>query len=114
MSAAVTGHFILESASSRADGSLGLRFSTPELTPDEMTTIFQLVKRELRVLLQPKDQDPKDLKDIKGEFDRKTPSQRLRGVLFLAWDQQGRPGSFDDFYMKKMEMFINSVKDALK
>jgi hypothetical protein len=111
---AITCDVILEGCSTRADGSLSVRFSTPELAPEEKTVFFELQKRELKMLLQPKSEAPSELKDVRGEFDRKTPSMRLRAVLFVAWKQQGEPGEFDDWYRKKMETYINDVKENLK
>jgi len=47
---------------------------------------------------------------VKQELDSKTPSQRLRGVLFIWWKQSGEQGQFEDFYRNKMEEFINYIK----
>lgn len=110
---ALTCAVILEGCSTRADGSLSVRLSTPELTPDEKTAFFELQKQELKMLLQPKD-NPSGLKDVKKDFETKTPSMRLRAVLFVAWRQAGEPGEFDDFYRKKMEAFIGDVKSHLQ
>jgi len=43
----------------------------------------------------------------------KTPSQRLRGVLYVWWEQQGKKGTFDEFYKAKMEHLISQVKEKL-
>lgn len=110
---AITCDMILTSASTRADGSLGLRFSTPELDPSSKTAFFELLNQNLKVLLQPTG-EVEGLKDVKGEFENKTPSQRLRNCLFVAFRQSGARGEFDDFYRKKMEVFINDVKSNLQ
>lgn len=114
MSKAITSDVILTSASTRADGSLGLRFSTPELNPSEKTVFFELLNQNLKMLLQPKDGEPAELKDVKKEFECKTPSQRLRAVLFVAWKQAKEPGEFEDFYRKKVEFFIDDIKSHLQ
>ncbi len=111
---AITCDVILTSASTRADGSLGLRLATPELKPDEKTVFFELLNQSLKMLLQPKDGEPAELKDVKKEFECKTPSQRLRAVLFVAWKQAKEPGEYEDFYREKMEFFINNVKQNLQ
>ena len=111
---ALTCDVILEGCSTRADGSLSVRFSTPELSADEKTVFFELQKHELKMLLQPKSDAPSGLKDVKGEFDRKTPSLRLRNVLFVEWRQQGEQGDFEDYYRKRIESYIVSVKNHLK
>lgn len=111
---AITCELILTSAATRADGSLGLRMATPELKPDEKTAFFELQNVPLKVLIQPMDEQPGELKDVKGEFDIKTPSQRLRATIFVWWKQQNEPGEFEEFYRKRMETLIDYVKDQLK
>jgi hypothetical protein len=44
----------------------------------------------------------------------KTPAQRLRGTLFVYWDQKGRPGEdFELFYRNKMDDIIEHFKGKL-
>ena len=110
---ALTCPVILTSASTRADGSLGLRFATPELRPDEKTAFFEIQNLNLKMLLQPADGEPGELKEVKGQFDSKTPGQRLRGVIFVWFKESNAPGEFEDFYRRQMEVLINYVKDQL-
>jgi len=103
----------LTSASTRADNSLSLRFATPELSPAEKTAVFEIQGKNVKLLIQPMD-DPLDgLVDVKQEFQTKTPSMRLRATLFVAYQQAGGPGEFEDFYRHKMEALINQVKRDL-
>lgn len=111
---AITCPVILTSASTRADGSIGLRLSTPELKPDEKTAFFELQGQSMKMLLQPESMEPAELKDVKGEFDNKTPGQRLRATLFVLWKQQKEPGEYDDFYKRHMEKLIDFVKAKLE
>ena len=111
---AITCDVILTSASTRADGSLGLRFSTPELKAEEKTVFFELLNQSLKMLLQPKDGEPAELKEVKREFECKTPGQRLRAVLFVAWKQAKEPGDFEDYYKSKMDFFLDDVKANLQ
>lgn len=104
---------ILGSATTRADGSLGLRFSTPELQPDEKTAFFELLNQNLKVLLQPTG-EVEGLKDVKAEFDNKTPSQRLRNCIYVWHQQEGAKGEFDDFYRRKIEGYIQDIKSNLR
>ena len=111
---AISCEVILSGASTRADGSLGLRFSTPELRPEEMTAFFQVKGHNMTMLLQPLD-GPDELVAVKGELDVKTPSQRLRSVLFIWWKQTAEPKpSFEEFYHKKMEAMIEHIKTKLE
>lgn len=110
---AVTCPVILSSASTRSDGSLALRFSTPELEAQEKTAFFELLNQNLKMLLQPADGVPAEFKEVKGQFDRKTPSARLRGVLFVFWKQADGTGDFEDFYRRRIDDVIEMFKKKL-
>jgi hypothetical protein len=115
MSTLLKTDVILDGCSTRTDGSLGLRLSTPELEPSEMTRFFQLRGRECVLLLQPKDSLPDEaFTDVKGQFDQKTPSQRMRSVLYLIWKQENKAIEFDLFYRQKMDGMIQHLKDQLE
>lgn len=48
-------------------------------------------------------------------MDGKTPSQRLRGALYVLWEQRGKPAdSFELYYASKMEKLIETVKNELE
>lgn len=111
---AVTCPCILTGAATRSDGSLSLRFATPELEASEKTAFFELLNLNLKMLLQPADGVPAELKEVKGEFDRKTPSQRLRAVLFILYKQSEGGGDFEDFYLRRMNEIVESVKKQLE
>lgn len=113
MSKAISCQVILSRASTRVDGSLGLSFSTPELKPEEKTVFFELMNQSMEMVLKPVDSEPTLTKEVKGQFDTKTPSQRLRAVLFVLWKQAIDDGDFDGFYKKQMEIIINRYKDKL-
>lgn len=110
---AIVTDTILTSLRSRSDGSLGLSFSTPELTAEEKTVWFQLQNRNCRMLLEPQDEEKGPPVEVKGKMDHKTPSQQLRGVLFIFWKQEGASGDFETFYKAKMHQFVESVKAKL-
>lgn len=51
---------------------------------------------------------------VKYEEEMKSPSQRLRGVLFRLWEQNGNPmESSDAYYRSIMENLINHYKEML-
>ena len=114
---AITCSMILSSASTKSDGSLGLRFSTPELDATSKTAFFELLNRNLKVLIQPADCEPAELHDVKGEFDRKTPSMRLRATLFVWYKQETEAGKFvglfSTFKAEKYEKIIETIKSKL-
>ena len=113
MADAITCPMILTGASTRVDGSLNLRFSSPELSANEKATFFELLNKNLRVLIQPIDSPPLALKEVKAEFSRLTPSQRLRNLLFVLHKKQERTQDFDAFYIKYMNDLCESIKAQL-
>ena len=73
-----------------------LGISTNELTPDEI----ELLKNATF-----------EIDDIP---DSKSPSQRLRNVLYRLWEQaDGGYNDFNLYYLNKMETIINHYKDKL-
>lgn len=104
---------ILTSASTRADRSLGLRFSTPELSSTEKAAIMDLQGMELSMFLKPADGLITGLTEVKSELEEKTPSQRLRAVLFLLWKQAGDAIEFEQYYRQKMNGIIEHLKTKL-
>lgn len=103
----------LTSASTRADGSLSLRFATSELQPTEKAAIFEIQGMNIKLLMQPLEGNPDELVDVKSEFQTKTPSMRLRAVLYVAWEQAGKPGEWETFYTHKMNFYIEDIKRSL-
>ena len=68
----------------------------------------------IRALLEPRDFTPTTKVEVRGQFDTKTPSQRLRAVLFILWKQAaGGTGDFEDFYRRQLDDIIESVKARL-
>lgn len=104
----------ITSISARADGSLGYRVVTPELSSTEKAEFMALQNANLQVLIKPTDEEPADALIVEKQMEGKTPSQRLRAVLFVLWKQKGEKGIFDNFYRTAMEAAINRVKDQLE
>jgi len=111
---AIKTQAVITSLSSKVDGSLGLRVTTPELSADEKVAFMELQGVNLEVLFSPMDYETRDIKEVKGELDIKTPSQRLRSVLWILYKQQGQQGDFVDFYTKHMEKLIDFIKGKLE
>ena len=111
---AITCPVILTSASTRADGSIGLRFATPELESSDKTAFFELLNKNLKMLLQPADEPPSGLQEVKSELETKTKSQRLRAVLFVEFQNLKPEGlNFEDYYHREMERIIEFRKQNL-
>lgn len=107
----------LSKISTRVDRTLKLEFSTQELKPEEAGVLHGLAHNEGWVLFSPTEIKPEEIEipDFEPEFKRdKTPSQRLRGVIYVLWEQKGKPGDYDTFYKQKMESLIDFVKTKLE
>ena len=110
---AISCELILTRASTRNDGSLGLSFQTPELSPEDKVAFMEMQNLNLKAILQPLNGEADHLHEVKAEFEEKTPSQRLRSVIFIWWKQQNEPGEFQMFYKKQMEKLIDFIKTKL-
>jgi len=97
----------------KIDKSVGLNIATPELRPDEKSMFFELQGVNSEISIKPLEEKVEPYK-IEKEVESKTPSQRLRAVLFIWWKQMGEKGEFGDFYKKHMELFIEHVKNKLE
>ena len=90
--------FIQSIGGSKLNGTL----IGPEMTPVEKAEIMKLQGVSLRTTIEPLELTvPKMV--IDKELEGKTPSKRLYGVIFVWWDQLGRPDEFEVFYKKTME-----------
>lgn len=102
-----------------ADKSLRLYVDTQELAPEDAGLIFGLYQKFGQFVFAEAGDDVKE-KDInvpayaKIEKSDKTPSQRLRGVLWHAYQENDKLKmqykTADDFYRVKMEEIINHFK----
>lgn len=114
---AIESDMIMTGASTRSDGSLSIRLSTPELMPEEKTAIFELQNRNLKILIQPSDEPIERLIEVKGSLGLKTASQRMRAVLYLEWRQKSdRHESdvlFPEYYEREMSKMIERRKANL-
>lgn len=105
----------LEGVSTLKDGGVSLRFHTQELTAEEKTLAFGYQTGFGWLLFQEKDdyQDDIDLGEIRKDTGGKSPSQRMRSVLYLLWKKSGASASFEVYYAQQMERMIDMLKDRL-
>jgi hypothetical protein len=114
---AIVTDAIMTGFSSRADRSLGFRGVTPELSSEEKAHFMDLQNMNVRLLIEPKDYSTDGKVEIKNPLGTKSPSLRLRSVLFVLHKQlstKGKlTGTYDEFYVQQMETIINSYKEQL-
>jgi hypothetical protein len=112
----------------KSDRSLSITLHTPELNSEQVGNLFgiQNIPGHVVISTNPVAQEMIDAVEeatLDREFESKTPSQRLRSILYVAWEQE-RPtelsadGStvfidFDVYYKRKMNKIINHYKERL-
>jgi hypothetical protein len=109
---------IVESIASRRDKTAKLTIGTQELTPEQAGQIYGLnqsfVYLAIKTELFTRD-ELSDISELKTEFENiKTPSQRLRAILFVNY-QQNPEGfqSFPNYYQSKMDQICEHFKNKL-
>lgn len=111
---AIKTQAIITSFRSKVDRSLSFSVQTPELTTTERATFMDLQGLNVEMLIDPKDEKFEGTVTIDKEVVTKTPSQRLRAVMFLTWQKNGSNGDFQAFYQTEMERLIDSYKRQLE
>lgn len=111
----------IETIQSRKDNTLKIVLGTQELT--EGGKLFPLQNKLCTIGIAPNEalteQDIEILQASKIKLDDvpsgKSPSQRMRNVLFVLWQQNN--GGYDDFnlfYLNRMDRLIDQVKAKLE
>lgn len=99
-----------------ADKSVRLQVDTQELDAEMKRAVFDMHDKlgffffdeaEIRQI------DTSKLPPITLDEDEKSPSARLRAVLFVLHAQQKSKESFDIYYRRFMDKIINQVKEKL-
>lgn len=109
----------LESYRPRKDKSFTLTFSTQELSTETVVDIATLHNQNGVLYFAQKDtlslEEVKMIDEIDIDIGVKSPSQRLRNVLWVLHEQLGgNKDNFKDFYMQQIERFITQTKQKLE
>lgn len=116
----------LTRANRRADKSVSISFTTmDEQTNAQMAELDALFQQDCLLAIKPSetpflDKELKDLDSVDMDLEdtRKTPSKRLRDVLWVLQKQElGRiPTDIErkEFYKIRMEQIINLIKNRLE
>lgn len=100
--------------SSCADGGLRFRGVTPELSKTEAVSLMELHNLNVRLLIEPVDYEPESKVVVDKDLHSKTPSQRLRAIIFCQFRQQKPIVTFDDFYKRAMDRICEDQKKLLE
>lgn len=88
-------------------------FTTNELSDEDKLIIAKFYQKFGFVLFKANEFESDDVPKEQAEDTQKTPSKRLRAVLFLLWKQAGEKGDFELYYRNQVEKMIDVVKAKL-
>jgi hypothetical protein len=102
----------------KKDKSVSMTFITDtEQTSEEFMEIDKLLDNHGIIYFKDSgnltQQEKDEIDNVDVEVEGKTKSQRLRGVLFILWTQQGKQGEFSQFYGNYVEKIIDNIKSKL-
>ncbi len=109
---------ILDGVSKKKDSTLSVKLGTQELGPEDTARIFEFGNREVWVCLAETAVTAEDLEvpEVLTEFRKdKTPSERLRNVLYRLWEKEVKKTGreFDSWYLGYMDRAIEKIKEKL-
>jgi len=104
----------LQKIATRVDGSINISLDTQELNGVDMAELFSYRNLLGYVTFTPNLVNNVEVPDEPVEDNSKSPSQRLRSVLFILWKQSDKKfDTFSQYYDVQMERIINQIKDKL-
>lgn len=105
----------ISSIRAKVDRSISYTVNTSELSSEEKAAFFNLQNLNCTFIIKPADVTVTGIAEVKGEMDTKTPSQRLRNVLFILWTQNHEGhDTFDTYYLEKMNKFFEHLKEKIE
>lgn len=94
---------------------LSFSISTGEVPDEQKVEFMHLQDVIVDLLIQPKDTEFPDIVEVKSEVDQKTPSSRLRGVLYILFSQKPEGHTtFASYYDHKMSGIIDHLKGKIE
>lgn len=111
---AIVLNAILSSFRSRKDKSIGFSVSTGEFSVPERVAIMELEGINVRMLIEPQDYEPEGKIAVDKELHSKTPSERLRAILFVKFRQSGEKIEFIDYYIREINRICEAEKAQLE
>ena len=107
----------IESIATRKDKTLKVTIGTQELNPAQASDVFSLNQQfcYIGMKIEPFTQSEEVLiAGLKSEINQKTPSQRLRSLLYVYYEQDNKGyKDFGTFYAAEMERIIEHFKTKI-
>lgn len=106
---------LIDGVNAKKDKTLSLRIGTQEMSATDASYILSLMGNQVYIALAETDikemEIPEIIPDIKGE---KSPSQRLKSVIYVAWNEKtDKSIPFPRYYEDYMSRIIENLKDKL-
>ena len=101
-----------------ADKSLEIKIHTNDVatfTQEELAQLMKAYEKQYWILFAEQPMKKEDIDTDAEVVDKgqKTPSERLRAVLYIMWEQKGKTDDFESYYRSKMENLIEGIKGKL-
>lgn len=108
----------IDKISSKVDGTVVIQISTQELDSSKAGELFSLRGKFCKTLISDSnittlEAETVDTTSIVGGKKNKTPSQRLRAVLFRT-NEQSENIDFETYYNAELEKIISHYKNKLE
>ncbi len=107
----------IESIASRKDKTIRLTLGTQELNPNTAAQIFSMDQQFCYFAIKTESflQNELDsINDLKADINAKTPSQRLRNILYRLYEQDNQGfKDFTTFYISIMEKICEHYKNKI-
>lgn len=108
---------IIESVATRRDKTVKITLGTQELSPSNAAEILSMQNNLVVAYISSKEISQREIDQVESldpVLQGKTPSQRLRNTLYVAFSQKPEGfKEFDTYYQNKMDKFIEHVKSKL-
>lgn len=106
---------IVERVNTRKDNTLGVTLGLQEVSPATAGQLVTLNNRLVAVYLSEKEKisqkEIDQVEEIDPVIEGKSPSQRMRNVLYILFTQNAEGyKTFDEYYRGKMEAIIDKLK----
>jgi len=107
---------LLDGVSTKKDRSLKVVLSTQEMNESDMAELFKYRDTIGYVTFTTAPEAHVEVPEAPIETDTKSPSQRLRSVLYVLWEQKYKTQyqDYDIFYIWYMNRIIDQIKEKLE
>ena len=105
---------VVEDFKPKKDRSWVLKFETRELTSDEVKVLVDNYQGEGWLVFSPNHINTSQIPVEQADAGVKSPSKRLKDVIFIYWKQNGSKGDFDAYYKTTIQKMIESIQEKLE